>query len=300
MNGITFENNDTNETVYISYEYIKADYTVSLNMALSIQRFINRVSSFDRGNGSDFRTVNFSLTVDEATMKNLESFLTSNEDKFSITGAASCGFYPAGPDISLDTYTVSLMANSYSSVKISPYGMYEVSITFLLHNLPIRTPWNTYPDAYFGNRFGVGIVGGLKDPDVNPVQDFATVRSLSMNGKKSSVARPASEWTSTLKIADNHNRMGALMAYLQSVRGDRFELTLHNKLQIFGGTVDINNHSVSVRLLNNIILFTHKRKDEWETTIQVWREFGEPVNLITDNYEFIITDDASRIIVEGK
>jgi hypothetical protein len=264
------------DAVEIDNGCLRFGYTVRIAMALDIRRYNGMVDSFDHGRSSDFRISDFTVVVDSDKVSELESFLNFRRaytgENFYISGLTGSGFYPAGPDIGQDSYSVTLMQDvDFSSMRIDQFGFYNIKLKLLFRDLPASVSHETISGGW---DFEFGDVKGLRDPGISPSRNNAAVRSASIGGKPSIVKRETDEYTTTLALNDTTDKMSALIPYIQSIRGQTFKISGSKNFRPFGGAIDDGTMPISVRLLSNTLTVTHATWDTWTTSIQLWRAEG--------------------------
>jgi hypothetical protein len=253
-------------------------YSVELRLALAIQKFSQKVDSFDRGVEHDQRRCTFRIMVTEDQLSGLRSVLgrerSQPDDRFVLTLEQGSGFFPAGPDKGdSGDFAFSFIENiKFSAMKLNPYGLFDVEFRIMIHDAPTIAVSQAPKDL--GGKFRFGDVVELRDPQIKPVQDFGSRRNETIGGKTSVTWTPTDEFRSDLTIRTSTGKMAELAQYLQTVRGDTFTVWSGRKYWMWGaqGEETAWEDGENVRLLDANFVMTHADRDLWSVPVQLWRE----------------------------
>jgi hypothetical protein len=252
-------------------------YTVNLHLALETARFGQNVDSWDNGIQYDFRTVDFASLLCEEDTRKLVNFLTNTEARqkpFFMYLDPDCGFYPAGPDKGdFGEFIVTLVKNRHGAMRTSPFKFFDNELLFTIKRPgePERQIYAAEPRTNEG-PFKIGGFDGLRDPEIEPEQQYGIVRSQTLAGNVTTadLGYSADEFITTLTQRGSTGNIGHFLTFIQNtVRRSFFWLQASENYYLFGPDFS-NGRFFDAKLLNNVIPITHDGYDQWNIKLRMW------------------------------
>jgi hypothetical protein len=187
-------------------------------------------------------------------------------------GATPTGFYPFGPDLGdVGDFTCGILRNAPGGVLLEPWLHFPTDLALTL----VTAPAYSLPTVVPQGNFQIGTVTGLSFPQagftVSKENNWKTGVTntgvpYSVDGKTA-----ADRWTSAFANDGNASISGALLAFLKSTSGRGTDITIvaPDKFYMFG----VENGAAgtyTTRLLDNKLIITHNRFDEFSIPLSFW------------------------------
>jgi hypothetical protein len=187
-------------------------------------------------------------------------------------GATPTGFYPFGPDLGdVGDFTCGILQNAPGGALLDPWLHFPTGLILTL----VTAPAYSLPTVVPQGNFQIGTVTGLSFPQAG----FAVERENNWLTMATNTGVPYSvdgktatdRWTSAFTNNGNASVSGALIAFLKSTSGRGADITVvaPDKFYMFGAENGARG-TYTTRLLDNKLVITHNRFDEFSVPLNFW------------------------------